>query len=198
MTVLASHVVAAAHSVGDLISGIKSADETVRSKTWPAAGPCGAPAIGPLVDTMSDASSEIARAAKRALWVVVRHAGRPGAAKDAQAVEQELIARLRTSPPPILRELLWMLSEIGSRTAVPALARLLANPDLREDARCALLRIPSRQSRAALKTAMRTAPDDFRFALADALRQLGEKVDGYPSRKLIPTKQTEVKAAKPA
>ena len=44
----------------------------------------------------------------------------------------------------------------------------------------------------ALKSAFFAAPEDFKYALAESLRQRGEKVAGYPSRKLVPTAQTSV------
>ena len=87
-----------------------------------------------------------------------------------------------------------MLSEIGSAAAVDPMAALLADADVREDARCALTRIPGAQATDALKKAMSSAPDEFKYALAESLRARGEKVSGYPSRKLVPTKQTTVKA----
>ena len=85
-----------------------------------------------------------------------------------------------------------MLSEIGSAGAVKPMAALLADQELREDARCALTRLPVPGAVTALKAAFATAPEDFKYALAESLRQRGETVAGYPSRKLVPTKQTSV------
>jgi hypothetical protein len=44
----------------------------------------------------------------------------------------------------------------------------------------------------ALKSAFATASGDFKYALAESLRQRGAAVEGYPSRKLVPTAQTNV------
>jgi hypothetical protein len=141
---------------------------------------------------MADADFEIARSARRALWKIVRYAGRPGAGKEAAAVTAAIIPLLSRGPAAVRRELLWMLSEIGRVPAVAPIAALLADADLREDARCCLERIPGRRSLAALKRAFSTAPDEFKFALAESLRARGEPVHGYPSRKLVPRKSTRV------
>jgi HEAT repeat protein len=183
---------AEAASVDDLITRIKSQDDNVRGPAWQGAGPCGAPAVKPLATAMTDPDFEIARAAKRALWKIVRHAGRPGAAKEAHAVATELITLLANGPAVVRREALWMLSELGGDDAVPPMAALLSDQAVREDARCALMRLPGRKSTAALKSAFAGAPEEFKFALAESLRQRGEKLSGYPSRKLVPTRPTTV------
>ena len=85
-----------------------------------------------------------------------------------------------------------MLSEIGSARAIGPMAALLTDKELREDARCALTRHPSPDAVAALKSAFAHAPRDFKYALAESLRERGEKVEGYPSRKLVPTAETKV------
>ena len=98
-------------------------------------------------------------------------------------------------PAVVRRDVVWMLSEIsdGGGEDIQSLAKLLNHPDLREDARCALQRIPGDQAVAALKAGFTAAPDDFKHALADSLRRRGEKVDGYSSQKMVPTRQTQVK-----
>ena len=186
-----SHAAEAA-AADELIAKIKSQDDNVRGPAWQGAGPCGAPAVRPLAAVMTDADFEIARSAKRALYKIVRHAGRPGAAKETKAVVAELIALLSNSPAVVRRETLWMLSEIGGDEAVAPMAALLSDKELREDARCALVRLPGKKATAALKSAFAGAPEEFKFALAESLRQRGEKVKGYPSQKLVPTRQTTV------
>jgi HEAT repeat protein len=177
-------------SVDALISKIKDSDDKVRGPAWQGAGPIGASAIGPLAGLMTDADFEIARSAKRAIEVIVRHAGRPGAEPERKAVAAALLKLLASEALVVRRHALWMLSEVGSDDAVPAIARLLADTEAREDARCSLERIPGNRSTEALKTAFSTSPDDFKYALANSLRVRGEKVEGYPSQKLTPTKKT--------
>jgi HEAT repeat protein len=177
-----------ANSVDDLVNRIRSDNDDVRGDAWQTAGPAGAPAIKALAALMTDSHFEIARSARRAMWNIVYHAGRPKAAKEAAAVEKELIPLLQHPATPVRREVLWMLSEIAGNDAVPPMERFLADPELREDARCTLQRIPGKPSLQALQRAMKTAPEEFRYALAESLRARGEKVAGYPSRKLEPVK----------
>ena len=66
------------------------------------------------------------------------------------------------------------------------MARLLQDREVRDDARMAIQRIPGSVATMALQTALQTAPEEFRYNLAEGLRKRGVKVSGYPSRKLVP------------
>jgi len=183
--------------IQDLIERIKSPDETISGAAWQSAGPYGAAAVEPLAALMTDEDFELARKAKRALYRVVRHVGHPAAARERKGVERQLILLLDSSPSRVRREVVWMLSEIGSTRAIKPMAALLADEELREDARCALTRHPAPGAVTALKSAFSAASGDFKFALAESLRQRGERVAGYPSRKLVPTAQTTVAPVQP-
>jgi HEAT repeat protein len=185
---------AQAQGVDELIAGIKSDSAEKRTQAWQSAGQVGAPAVKSLVKVMTDDNLEVARAAKRALWQIVRYTGRPGANQEKRAVEAELINLLGDEQPvAVRREVLWMLSEIGSRRSIDPIVGLVKNEDLREDARMALERIPNRRAVAALKAAFEEAPEDFKPNLAQSLRKRGEEVAGCPCQKLVPTKKTDVK-----
>lgn len=186
---------AEAADVNELIAKIKSTDDAIRGPAWQGAGPVGAPAVVPLGQVMTDADFEIARSAKRAIERIVRHAGRPGADAERKAVQTELVKLLTHAAAPVRSHAAWMLSEIGDDAAVGPMAALLADSEVKEDARCALERIPGPAATRALKQAMAGAPEAFKHALAHSLRVRGETVEGYPSQKLVPTKQTGVKAA---
>ncbi len=181
-----------------LISALGSTNEVVSASACESAPEYGATAVRPLGFTMASRDIEQGRRCKRALLKIVHHAGRPGAAPEAAAVETKLMPLLTKNllPIQVRRELLWMLTEIGRTRSVEAIAPLLADKDLREDARCALIRLPFPEALTALKTAFAGAPEDFKPALADALRARGETVDGCPSRKLVPVAQTTVQALK--
>ncbi|MBI3851073.1 MAG: HEAT repeat domain-containing protein [Verrucomicrobia bacterium] len=180
-------------SLDEFISRIKSADDRVRGPAWQSAAEFGAPAVKPLAEVMAHPDFEIARAAQRALWKIVRHAGRPGADKERSEVATELVPLLAHGSSYVRREFVWMLSEIGGDDTVPPLAALLLDQDLREDVRGALQRMPGAKSLAALKTALASTPEDFKPAIAVSLRARGQKVNGFPSQKLIPTEKTAVK-----
>jgi hypothetical protein len=89
-----------------------------------------------------------------------------------------------------------MLSEVGHSEAVAAVTPFLRDPELREDARCVLLRIPDRKAIAVLESAHQSAPPDFKEALAYSLNQRGRNVaDGASPR--APVKKTTVTQISP-
>jgi len=188
---------AESEAVNKLIAKIKDKSDKVRAEAWLSAGEVGAPAVRPLAAVMIDKELEVARAAKRGLWKIVRHAGRPGAGDEKSAVTAELIALLSDNQPtPVRREVLWMLSEIARTKFIKPIAALLSNKELREDARMVLQRIPGRMSLAALKAGLKAAPEDFKLNIVQSLRKRGVKVRGLPCVKLVPTKKTNVKPIK--
>ncbi len=88
-----------------------------------------------------------------------------------------------------------MLSEIGGEEQVSAIAVLLGHAELCEDTRMVLERIPGEASVAALKSGFAKADEQFKSNLAQSLRKRGVAVDGYPCQKLVPTRETKVKAS---
>jgi len=185
-------------TVDTLMLQLKSADESISGAAWQNAGPCGAKAVPGLGALIAEEDSEAARNAKRALMNVVRHAGRPGAERETKAVQKELVQLLKSKQAAVRKEAVWRLSEIGDAKAVTGMAALLNDKEAREDARCAILRMPREAALNAFRRAFKTAPDDFKYALADSLRALGEQIEGWPSPKLKPTRKTTIEAIKPA
>jgi HEAT repeat protein len=179
-------------SVAGFLERLQSRDEAVSTAASQHAGPYGAPAVKSLIALMGSSDTEAARRARRALEHIVHYAGHPAFKSRRDAVEREMAQALGTAPVQVRRVVVWMLSEIGGTRAVKAISGELTNADVREDARCALTRIPVRAAIRALQAAFEIAPEDFRFALAESLRQRGRKVDGYPSRKRVPRGQTAV------
>lgn len=173
-------------SVDSLISQLKNKDDNVRGPAWRQAGSYGARAVKPLAELIGHPDLETDRAARRALAQIVHEAGQPGHSGQAKAVSAELAQLLSTQSTPIQSEALWLLSEIAGDAAVAAMANLLSNPQVREDARCALTRLPGRAATKALRRALISAPDEFKPALAQSLRVRGVRVDGFPSQKLKP------------
>lgn len=151
-------------SVDDLIARIKNKDDKVRGPAWQTAEKYGAPAVKPLAAVMTEPEPEVARAAQRGLWKIVRYAGRPNAGAEAKAVVAELMPLLVQGANVVRREVVWMLSELAGDEAIPPMSALLSHPELREDARCALTRMPGAQVTAVLKKALASAPEEFKFA----------------------------------
>lgn len=178
-------------STEELIAKIKSDDDNVRGDAWQNAGDAGPDAVKPLAEVMAEGGMEVSRAAKRAIWKIVRHVGRPGAGDEKKPVVKELTALLVDGQPvAVRREVLWMLSEIAdSPDVIREMARLIGNRDLREDARMAIERIPGEHSLAALEKALGEVPADFKIHIAQSLRARGQTVPGLPCRKLVPAKE---------
>jgi hypothetical protein len=113
-----------------------------------------------------------AKGAKWTMEIRAHQAARPGAEKERQAVTSELLklAADKAQPAPIRGEALFLLGFTAGNRDVPAIAPLLNDPDTRDEARMALERIPGSASLNALKSALRTAPADFRPALEQSVR----------------------------
>lgn len=180
----------------DLLAKIQSKDDAVRGAAWQGAALAGPEALRPLAGLLDNADFEIARSAKRAMRIIVHRCGRPDGEADRKAAQAELVALLAGQPTSVRREALWLLSEIGDKEAIAPMGALLAEEAVREDARCALLRLPGREVLVVLQQAFASAPEDFKFALADAMRERGKQVPEYPTRRTLPTKSTGV-GAKP-
>ncbi len=184
-------------AVDEFVVKLRNKNDKVRAEALLSAGGVGAPAVKSLAKVMADEDVEVMRAGKRALWKIVRHAGRPRARDEKKAVVTELISLLGDDQPTsVRREVLWMLSEISGRTSIKPIAALLSNKELREDARMVLQRIPGKQSIAALKKGLKAAPKDFKLNIAQSLRKRGVKVRGLACVKLVPTKKTNVQPLK--
>ena len=195
-TIAGAATAAESKSLEGVIAKIKSTDGKVRAEAWQNAAAIGPAAIKPLASLLTEADIEVARAAKRGLWQIVHHVGRPGAPSEKKAATQELTPLLAAGQANALRrEVLWMLSEIGEDESVQPVAALLSDNELREDARMVLQRIPGNRALAALKSGLAAAPEDFKPNVAESLRKRGVPIRDYPSQKLVPRKGTNVKPA---
>jgi HEAT repeat protein len=184
-----------------LLKAIKSDDVESRANAVLAAGPLGAKAVKPLAKIVESGDLEVGRAAKRAIWKIVRHVGAPGMADDKRAVVAKLVDLIGTGQPAaVRREAFWMLSEIGSDETLDAIGdmpEILDDPEMREHARCCIERIPTDAAVELLEAGLDEAPQEFKLAIAQSLRARGVAVsqDKYPCQKLVPTKETKVKPA---
>ncbi len=184
-------------TLDSLIAKIKDKDEKIRAEGWQNAEAAGASAVKPLaaLTISGDVNLETSRAAKLALWRIVRRV--PDSSRA--AVLTELLALLEDAwPDAFRRDVLWMLSEIGDDSCVPALADLLKSGDLVEDSRCALQRIPGDASLKALKTALESATKERqKLRIAQSLRERGVDLsyEIYPDEKLTPAKPYEPRSS---
>lgn len=178
-------------TLAELIENIKSGNPDTRTRAWLAAGEVGAPAIKPLAELAGDNDPEVARAARYGLKKIVRAAGAPGG--DSASVIKALLDVLAgDAPAAVKRDILWRLSEIGDDSAVEPVVAFLSSGELREDARCALQRIPAESAVIALKHALSSAEADYKPALAESLRRRGVPLANIPSARLTPCRETKV------
>ncbi len=181
-------------TLDNLLAAIKSDDVETRANAVLAAGPVGAKAIKPLAKIAATGDLEVSRAAKRAMWKIVRCVGAPGVGDAKKAVAGKLVDLIAPGQAAaVRREAFWMLSEIGSDETLWAIREmdgLLEDKEMREHARCCVERIPTEAAVELLQEGLEAAPDDFKLALAQSLRARGVEVsqDKYPCQKLVPTK----------
>ena len=167
-----------------LVAGITNASADARAEAWKDAGPVGGAGIAALGKYLADPNPGITKAARAALTTIVAYAGRPGAAPtEAPAVAGELAKLLdKAVPEAARREVLNELSLIGRDAEVPAIAALLSDPVLADDARVALERIPGDASVKALIAALDTAAPELRGHIAITL---GKRGAGDATLKLV-------------
>lgn len=179
-----------------LLEKLQSDDPFVRTDAWRAAGQVGAEALPDLARLVAEGELEISRAAKRAMWQIVRDAGRPGHDEARQATVAGLGEVFGEGDPPaqLKRDILWMLSELvhDAEVNVDIGTALLLDPDVGEDARAALQRVGGENAIAALQQGYEQASGSRKAAIACSLRKLGVEIDQPPCPKLKPTKETTV------
>ena len=160
----------AAALVIEWFNKIKAADAATRDAAWRGmANP--AAEVGMISDVAGSDNKAAAKAARGLLEAIAHRAARPGSRSEAQAVTKELLAVAQSNRPTPVRALaLHLTGFTADGAAVPALAKLLAVPEVQDEARMALERIPGSAATNALKTAQKSAPSDFRPALAQSLR----------------------------
>jgi len=152
------------------LSRIQSDNADVRYAAWSRADRIGAPAVVPLGKLLASEDREVAKAAAEALKVIVHHAGRPGAGQARRSVAAELVKLLAPHWPARTRaEAIHLLSFVAGAGQVPAIAGLLADADLREEARLCLERLPTEAATRALIDALDDVPDAFKPRIIEAL-----------------------------
>ncbi|MBM3289305.1 MAG: hypothetical protein FJY92_04065, partial [Candidatus Hydrogenedentes bacterium] len=99
----------------EFLKSIQSGNDDARTAAWQNAGAFGDTVITPLAELAAGKDIETSRAAKHGLWQIVRHCGRPGADDERRVVNGALLKLLSNGlPVQLRRDVLWMLSEIGS------------------------------------------------------------------------------------
>lgn len=167
-------VAAWAGPVEDFKAAILSDDINVRFDAAMNAGPLGAEAL-PIVLEYWDAEAPGPRKAARvALPVIVRESKQPGNEKQRAAVCDALIAATdSTYATGIRREALHHLGSLASGDHVKAIAALLSDLEVQEQAAQALENIPGDEAAQAILAAVDEAAPAFRVQLMHALAARG-------------------------
>src|SRR5579872_4254143 len=133
------------------LADIRSDNAELRFAAWRRAGemdPEVIPALGKLL--IADAPA-VRNAADESLKTMVNSVGKETGGAKRAAVVLQLIALTENGQPAWVRTVaLRHLSLIGGDETAPVAARLLTNPELREEAAYCLERIPGAASNAAL------------------------------------------------
>jgi hypothetical protein len=151
------------------LAAIRSDNADERFAAWRQAGDA-PPSVIPELGTLSGgANPGVARAAAEALTTMVHSVGKDPASPNRAAVVKGLLAVATNGPLPARVHALRLLSNIAGEDSVPAIAVHLNSPELREEAVYALERIPGNASIQAIMTAYKTASDEFKPRLLNAL-----------------------------
>lgn len=132
----------------------------------------GAPAVPALIGALDRGDPVEAGAALRALRAI---AGDRKTASQRKEVSERLVAELAGQHSAGTRVVICgLLGVAGGAECVDPLYKLLMDTDVREAARQALIRIPSREATQALAAGLQITEGEFRVALVDAI---GERKD---------------------
>ncbi|MEW6236960.1 MAG: HEAT repeat domain-containing protein [Candidatus Omnitrophota bacterium] len=202
-TALPAAVLAAASSSEALneklekfLADLQSENADVRYATWIKADTVGARIVPELGKLLASGNPGVAKAAGEALRVHVHDAAKEWDGRKRKNVMKALMALTEADQPMKARiAALRHLSTIGDAEAVPKTAEWLKDKELREEAVFCLERIPGPEAGQALMEALKSAPDDFKPRLINALGHRKEEqavellaaaVDGGEARIAIP------------
>ncbi|HEY3443014.1 MAG TPA: hypothetical protein VGK29_19800 [Paludibaculum sp.] len=152
------------------ISDLQSSSADVRFAAWRAAGEV-TPAVIPQVGKLAASTTPgIAKAAREALTTLTHAVGKDPAAPNRAGVVKGLIELTGASYALDVRaHALRLLSGIAGDDAIPAIAKHMTSPELREEAIYCLERIPTAGAIAAIAASYAGAKDDFKPRILAAL-----------------------------
>jgi HEAT repeat protein len=167
-----------------LLLAIQGQDKEARVAAIEKAPLVGTRAIVPLGGICSGPDRGAAKAAGEALRRVVHHTARPGATAERKAATTQLLRMTRKEWPRQQRvEALYLLGLVGGSESIPAIMEQMKDPDVNEEARMALERIPGAAATHALQRASRTATPNLRPAIEQALRHRAARMQEIGIRK---------------
>jgi hypothetical protein len=178
---------------------LQSENPDARFAAWRQAGTVPPSVIPQLGKIAASPDPGIAKAGREALTTMVHSVGKDRAAPNRAAVVKALVDL--TGPEnalPVRVHALRLLSNVAAEDSVPAIAKQLGSPELREEAAFALERIPGPAAAKAFMAAYRDAKDDFRPRILAALGHLraAEATELVVEAMRSPNKDVALAAAK--
>jgi hypothetical protein len=168
-------LVAAPDSDSDLcvvLRGLEDTDAKAREAAWERAASLGPSAVSAVARVFDAGSPETRIAAGKALERLAHSSARPDAPAGRRGAMAKALAGAASDPErsPALKQLaIELLGSTGGDAAVPALAALLRDADLREPARRALERIPGEPATLAIAGEIPVAGEAFALDLVATL-----------------------------
>jgi type 1 glutamine amidotransferase len=165
--------VAAVTDAQTLIPRLGAGDEDTRYEAKAQLIGIGREAIAPLMEALTGPDKQIAAEARDALiWIAQRWAGTP----EAPGIEEAVTQFAAASHPTVVRALAArMLGLMGDAPSAPLLIAMLKEPQVREDARQALMQIPGPQVTRELVQMLPTVDPEFEQDLLHALATRGDR-----------------------
>jgi HEAT repeat protein len=167
-------VPALAQSAGELLGKLNSDSGDERLEAARALAPFGAEVIEPLFEMLAGEDSRLGVAARLAIQSVVQHAAGPEGRGHRAPVAEALAAQALADGDTETRTFaVRMLGFVGGDEVVPSLAKLLADPEMHEIARWALVRIPGDAAIEALQEALDFGKPQQAVGILNALAACG-------------------------
>src|SRR5947209_9856320 len=151
------------------LADIQSDSADTRFAAWRQAGDA-SPAVIPQLGKLAARQTGVGKAAREALTTMVHSVGKDPAAANRSGVVQGLVEIGGVGYQlPVRVHAFRLLSNIAGEDAVPAIAKWMSGPELREEVVYCLERIPGEASNKALIGAYKDAPDEFKPRILAAL-----------------------------
>ncbi len=152
------------------LSDLQSDDADVRFGAWRRAGEMAPEVIPQLGKLAASDKPGVAKAAQEALQTLVHSVGKEEISpKRAEVVRRLLELAGKGAPVGVRSQALRLLSLVAGGESAPAVARWLADPEVREEAVFCLERIPAGAAIKVLTASYREAAEDFKPRILAAL-----------------------------
>lgn len=153
------------------LADIQNASADTRFAAWRAAGEQNAEVIPELAKIAGGHDPGVRKAALEAMTTLTHSVGKEAVDPKRAGVSKGLlsVAASTSYAAPVRAQALRLVSLIAADDAIPALVKLFASAELREEAIYAVERIPGLAASKAIAGAYASAPDDFKPRVLAAL-----------------------------